>query len=110
MGESHVLEQSKSRTNIGAAFERTASAVDHEIRCSRKRSGPLLNVCQPLLGGSAAVECTTCGKATWMQPSASAQGDRHRRICVLRGASARVISRMQGTDTVGRAKDVASCK
>src|SRR5260370_42035814 len=43
--------------NIGAAFEGAATAVDDQIGRSRKRSGPLFNVCQALLGGSAAVAC-----------------------------------------------------
>src|SRR5260370_18611341 len=56
MCESHLPKQSKSRANIGAAFEGTAAAVDDKIRGPRKGTGPLLNVRQALFGGGAAVE------------------------------------------------------
>src|SRR6266446_8176474 len=56
MCEPHIPKQCKGGANIGAAFEGAAAAVENEICSSRKGSGPLLDVCQTLCAGGAAVK------------------------------------------------------
>src|SRR6266404_15687 len=85
MRESHVSKQSKGRTNIGAAFERAAAAVDDVICCSRKGSRPFLNVCETLFGGGTAVECRAGDVASCKEGTKTDIHDRGASVSACRG-------------------------
>src|SRR5258707_13512570 len=110
MCESHLPKQSKSRANIGAAFEGAAAAVDDKIRGPRKGSGPLLNVRQALFGGGAAVERGARDVASSKEGAKADIHDRGASVGACRGKFADEVRRLhelgrrQGLGGTGRTR------